>query len=119
MNRTVMSVVMMSGIALGRAQTVVIPAGYNMLLTGGGSGQDGSPSPHGNDHAMEATLTNLREAIEVKVWSPHGEPLRGFGLGRHGVATVHVGPGERLFVSSGEGPNGKVKVECNQVDDRP
>lgn len=82
-----------------------------MLLTGGGPGQDVLPAPQGADVALEATLTNLRKDIEVKVWSASGEPLRGFGLGRRGVATVYVGPGERLFVSTDEGRNGKVKVE--------
>ena len=74
MNHSVMSVVMMST-SYGPTQTVVIPGGTTCCSPEEGSGQDGSPSPHGNDHAMEATLTNLREAIEVKVWSPHGEPL--------------------------------------------
>ena len=98
-------------VSLCQGQTVTIPAGYNMLLTGGGPGQDGLPAPQGTDVALEATLTNLRKDIDVKVWSASGEPLRGFGLGRRGIATVYVRPGERLLVSTGEGRDGKVKVE--------
>lgn len=97
-------------VSLCQGQTVTIPAGYNMLLTGGGPGQDGLPAPQGTDVALEATLTNLRKDIDVKVWSASGEPLRGFGLGRRGVATVYVGPGERLLVSTDEGRDGKVRV---------
>ena len=110
MKHLVLGISLIICVSLCQGQTVTIPAGYNMLLTGGGPGQDGLPAPQGTDVALEATLTNLRKDIEVKVWSASGEPLRGFGLGRRGVATVYVGPGERLLVSTDEGRDGKVKV---------
>lgn len=111
MKRFILGMKLVLCVSFCQGQTVTIPAGYNMLLTGGGPGQDGLPAPQGTDVALEATLTNLRKNIEVKVWSASGELLRGFGLGPRGVATVYVGPGERLLVSSGEGRDGKVKVE--------
>ena len=92
------------------AQTLRIPADQIMLLTGGGPGQDACPAPQGHDVALEATLTNLRGPIEVMVWDANRKPVRGFGLGRRGNATIYIGPEERLLVGGPDSRQGKVRI---------
>jgi len=91
------------------AQTLSIPKGRTMLLTGGGPGQDGLPAPQGSEVALEATIFNQKGPVRVDVRDTGGSTLRGFGLGRRGEATVYVGPRERLFIAATQG-NAKVKV---------
>ena len=101
------------------SQTVRIPVNQTMLLTGGGPGQDACPAPQGHVVALEASITNVRGPIEVMVWDANRNPVRGFGLGRRGKATVYIGPEERLLVRGPESRKGKVRISYSMAPPPP